>query len=184
MSANFEIHITTKDYLPYSMICNLLKPFGYLDLAPGVLIISDWDYSRARKQDVCDDILCESTVNCGEIVQFEGMVDKHCVGLRQYISEQVYFSEIWISTKYLPALDTNSLTSESLMYCKELVHELLDLHKAFPITLFAMGSEMIFEYSPLFNITVNHCHNAMLFGVNERGHIVLRDSHGNLLPES
>lgn len=83
-------------------------------------------------------------------------------------------SELWIDTEHLPYLDTNNLNEFCCSFCQKAIERLRKIDQGRMIKFFAMGSEMLVNYSTSLEEMLKQSHNVLVYGRAENGSLLIR----------
>ena len=183
MSANFEIIVISQEPLTCSQLVQMFSFAGKTELEKEVLVFDDWSFDL-------ENISCfpnQMTNHQKEVlvfddwsfdVQYSGLAGNHRIGLIQSYDNLIYTSELWIDTKHIPDLDASYGFSQLNKYiCHSISEAILSINQTTPITFFAMGTEILIEYTADIKEVIAKSHNVVVYGTRINGILTVQDLH-------
>lgn len=178
MSANFEIIVISQEPLTCNQLVQVFSFAGKTELEKEVLVFDDWSFDVENMKYVQNDQNIQHILLDRKIVRYSGLVGNHRIGLIQSYDNLIYTSELWIDTKHIPDLDASYGFSQLNKYiCHSISEAILSINQTNPITFFAMGTEMLIEYTADIKEVIAKSHNVVVYGTRINGILTVQDLH-------
>lgn len=178
MSANFEIIVISQEPLTCSQLVQMFSFAGKTELEKEVLVFDDWSFDLENMKYFQNNQSIQHILLDRKIVQYSGLAGNHRIGLIQSYDNLIYTSELWIDTKHIPDLDASYGFSQLNKYiCHSISEAILSINQTTPITFFAMGTEILIEYTADIKEVIAKSHNVVVYGTRINGILTVQDLH-------
>lgn len=164
VGANFEVYIVGHTYLPPDQWETLFSHVGALRLQDTCAVLESWQATKEKTTYIQKKEFIKASVVQGKIVRVQGTAGGHRVGAHQYLEGGLFYTEWWIDTLRLSELDAGIPNEGSSSFCQAVTKALLELSEVSGMEFFAMGTEMMVDYTGHLEQAVRESHHVMCWG--------------------
>ena len=177
MGANFEIYIVNKKYYKPALYTKVFSDVGKIHLTNPPMVFENLLFEKESMGHLDTDDGIQETIISGKVIQYHGNIGTHDFGLRQYYERSLYLTELWVDTEYFSDIDFSCRSSVSYSsFCQSIMMEVLSIDEENPITFFAMGLEMLVDYSCNVPKMIDESHNIVKYGIRDNDVLSVHDA--------